>query len=70
MTLDHKTSHKGQYFLIGIYYIIGLNKPSVDLWFVRMGQYLTDILLFEYLESKGANIYIYIEKIAFKVVQM
>ncbi len=37
--------------------------------FVRIGQYLADIQLFENLESKGAK-HQNIEKIAFKVVQM
>ncbi len=35
-----------------------------------IGQYLAEIQLFENLESEGAYIYIYIEKIAFKVVQI
>ncbi len=35
-------------------------------WFVRIGQYLAEIQLFENLESEGLNI----EKIDFKVVQM
>ncbi len=38
-----------------------------------IGQYLSEILLFENLESEGAknlNIYINIEKITFKVVQI
>ncbi len=36
-----------------------------------IGQYLAEIQLFENLESEGAKKkYIYIEKIAFKVVQM
>ncbi len=37
------------------------------MWFVRIGQYLAEIQLFENLESEGAN---NIEKIAFKVVQI
>ncbi len=37
--------------------------------FVRIKQYLAEIQLFENLESEGAK-EIYIEKIAFKVVQM
>ncbi len=51
MTLDHKTSHK----------------LSIDVWFVRIEQYLAEIQLFENLRlQKNLNI----EKIAFKVVQM
>ncbi len=41
----------------------------IDIWFVRIAQYLAEIQLFENLESevqKNLNI----EKIAFKVVQM
>ncbi len=28
---------------------------SIDVWFVRIGQYLAEIQLFENLESEGAN---------------
>ncbi len=30
-----------------------LNKFSIDVWFVRIGQYLAKIQLFENLESEG-----------------
>ncbi len=43
MTLDHKTSRKCTFF-------------AVDVLFVRIGQYLTEIQLFENLESEGAKI--------------
>ncbi len=43
MTLDHKTSHKGHFFL-----------NSIDV-FVMIGQYLAEIGLFENLESEGAK---------------
>ncbi len=44
-----------------------INKLSIDVWFVRIGQYLAEVQLFEYLESeKNKNI----EKISFKVVQI
>ncbi len=64
---DHKTSHKHQFFEIKIYtssesWII---KLSIDVWFVMIGQYFSEIQLFENLESEGQNI----EKITFKVVQ-
>ncbi len=36
-------------------------------WFVRIGQYLAEIQLFEYLESQNKS---NIDNIAFKVVQM
>ncbi len=42
---------------------------SIDVWFVRIWQYLSEIQLFEYLESEGANIF-NIEKITFIVVQI
>ncbi len=61
VTLDHKTSLKCKFFWI--------NKLSIDVWFVRIGQYLADIQLFENLESAGEK-NLNIEKIAFKVVQM
>ncbi len=55
--MDHKTSHKGQFFKIEIYaapesWII---KLSIDVWFVMIGQYLAEIQLFENLESEGAK---------------
>ncbi len=44
VTLDHKTSHKGQF-------------SEIDVWFVMIGQYLAEIQLFENLDSKGAKKY-------------
>ncbi len=32
-----------------------INKLSIDVWFVRIGQYLADIQLYENLESEGAK---------------
>ncbi len=32
-----------------------INKLSIDTWFVRIGQYLAEIQLFENLESEGAK---------------
>ncbi len=46
-----------------------INKFSIDVWFVRIRQYLVEIQLFENLESEGAK-NLNIEKISFKVVQM
>ncbi len=37
---------------------------SIDVWFIRIGQCLAEIQLFENLDFEGAK------KIAFKVVQM
>ncbi len=43
-------------------------KLSIDVWFVRTGQYLVEIQLFENLDSEGAKkIKI---KISFKIVQI
>ncbi len=57
VTLDHKTSHKGQFFKIEMYTSSEswINKLSINVWFVRMGQYLAEIQLFENLESEGAK---------------
>ncbi len=43
---------------------------SIGVWFVRIGQHLTKIQLFENLESEGAKKNLNTEKIAFKVVQI
>ncbi len=57
VTLDHKTNHKGQVFEIEIYTSSEswLNKRSIDVWFVMIGQYLAEIQLFENLEFEGAK---------------
>ncbi len=57
MTLDHKTNHKGQVFEIEMYTSSEswLNKRSIDVWFVMIGQYLAEIQLFENLEFEGAK---------------
>ncbi len=55
MTLEHKTSQKGQFCEFEIYTSseIWINKLSIDVWFVMIGQYLAEIQLFENLESEG-----------------
>ncbi len=53
-TLEHKTSHKGQFFDIEMY-ISWINNLSIDVWFVMIGQYLAEIQLFVNLESEGAT---------------
>ncbi len=60
VTLEHKTSHKGQFFKIEVYtsYESWINNISIDVWFVMIGQYLAEI--------QNLNI----EKIIFKVVQI
>ncbi len=50
-----------------------INKLSTDVWFVRIGQYLAEIQLFDNLESEGAKKKKKKkkkEKITFKFVQM
>ncbi len=49
---------------IDLYTIWKLNKRSIDVRFVRIGQYLAKIQLFKNLESEGAK------KKPFKYVQM
>ncbi len=55
--MDHKNSNKGQFFEIGIYTSSEswINKLSIDVGFVRIGQYLVEIQLFEYVESERAK---------------
>ncbi len=42
VTLEYKTSHKGQFFEIEIYASSEsrINNLSIDVWFVMIGQYL------------------------------
>ncbi len=56
VTLDHKISNKCQFFEIEFYtsFESWINKLSIDVWFVWIGQYLAEIQ-FEYLESEGAK---------------
>ncbi len=65
MTLEHKTSHKGQFYEIEIYTSSEswINKLCIDVWFVMIGQYLK---IWNLREQKNLNI----EKIIFKVVQI
>ncbi len=58
VTMGIKTSHKCQLKkmdLYIIYIIFIINNISIDVWFVRMGQYLAEIQLFENQESEGAK---------------
>ncbi len=57
VTLDHKTSLKCQFFEFEIYTLFEswINIISIDTWFVKFGQYLVEIQLFENLESEGTN---------------
>ncbi len=74
VTLDHKTSHKGQFLDIEIYTSSEswINKliDAFDEWFVKIGQYLTEIQLWKSgiwgCKKKQVNI----EKIAFKFAQI
>ncbi len=51
VTLDHKTSHKGQLCEIEIYTSSEswINNLSIEVWFVMIRQYLAEIQLFENL---------------------
>ncbi len=71
VTLDHKTSHKGKFFDIEMYTSSEswINKLSIDVWFVRIRQYLAEIRLFYILEFEGAK-NPNTENIAFKFVQI
>ncbi len=77
MSLNHKTSHKGNMYYKGYIYTSSesqINKPSIYVWCVRIRQYYkyykSEIQLFANLESEGAKKNLNIEKINFKVVQM
>ncbi len=59
VTLDHKARLK--------FSKLRKNKLSIDVWYARIGQYLAEIQLFQYLESKGAKKNHNIEKIALKI---
>ncbi len=69
---DPKISHKGLFLDIEIYTSSEsrINIISIGVWFIRIGQYLADMQLFENLKSEGAKETKNIEKIIFKVVQM
>ncbi len=69
VTLDHKTSHTGLFLEIVIYTSHGswINKISIDIWFVMIGQYLAEIQL---CGIWGCKKTLNIEKIIFKVAQI
>ncbi len=57
VTLDHKKKKSVNFFPNWDLYIIWKlkNNISIDIWFVMIGQYLTEIQLFENLESEGVK---------------
>ncbi len=57
------------FFLLLLRFIHKINKLAIDVWFVRIRQYLSELQLFENMETEGAKNQ-NIEKITFKVVQM
>ncbi len=69
VTLDHKTSLKCTFFKFEIYKSREscINKLPIDVWFVRIWQYLDEMQLFENLRVQK---YQNIEKITFKDVQL
>ncbi len=68
MTLDHKTSHKGQFFKIEIYasHESLINNLSIDVWFVMIGQYLKNLKIWNLRVQKKSKY----REITFKVVQI
>ncbi len=68
--LDHKTSHKGQFVEIEIYTSSEnwINNLSIDVLFVRIGQYLAEIQCDNLKSEEQTNLNT--EKMVFKVVQM
>ncbi len=38
-----------------VLFVVLTNRLSIDAWFVRIGQYLAEIQLFDNLESEGAT---------------
>ncbi len=61
---DHKTSHRCQFVEMEIYVSSASwkYKHSIDLWFIRMREYLAEIQLKKKMQKNN------IEEIAFKVV--
>ncbi len=55
--MDHKISHKDQFFDIEIYTLSEswINNIYINVCFVMIGQYLAEIQLFDNLESEGAK---------------
>ncbi len=68
VTLDHKTSLKGQFFTIEIYTSSEsrINNISMDVWCVRIGLRYNYLKIWNLMEQKNLNI----KKITFKVVQI
>ncbi len=57
VTQDHKTSLKCTFLEIETYTSSEswINKLPIDVWYIRSGQYLAEMQLFENLESEGAK---------------
>ncbi len=57
MTLEHKTSLKCHFFRFETCTSSKscINNLSIDVWFVMIGQYLSEMQLFVNLESEGAK---------------
>ncbi len=55
--MDHKISHKGTFLETDIYtsYESRINELYIDVWFVRIRQYLVEMQLFENMESESAK---------------
>ncbi len=60
----------GSFFSNWELYISWINKRSIDLWFVRIGQYLAEIHLNIWILRVQKKKSKHLKKIAFKVVQI
>ncbi len=59
--MEHKPVITGQFSEMGMYTSSEINKLSIDVWFVMIGQYLAEMQLFENLESEGTKKFKYWE---------
>ncbi len=57
LTLDHKTSIRVNFSKLRFLHHLKaeINNIHIDVWFVRIGQYLAEIQLYENLEYEGAK---------------
>ncbi len=47
--------HKCKCINVNVCNSVCIHNIYIDVWFVRIGQYLAEIQLFEYMESEGAK---------------
>ncbi len=72
VTLDHKTSHKGQFFKIEIYtsYVCWINKLAIDVWLLGLDNIWPRYNYLKIWNLRVQKKNLNIEKFAFKVVQI